>query len=81
MQLPAAIKVFLINVYLPLKFPQFYWQTKSRVLCCDMLDDGTILAGTVSWYIHAFVLELRCEYILIILVEKLLLSFHFCFMN
>lgn len=35
--------------------------TKSRVLCCDMLDDGTILVGTVSWYIHAFVLELSSE--------------------
>ncbi|XP_015755998.1 PREDICTED: TBC1 domain family member 2B-like [Acropora digitifera] len=34
---------------------------KSRVLCTDMLDDGTILVGTVSWYIHAFNLKLSSE--------------------
>ncbi|KAM7451092.1 hypothetical protein ABFA07_001163 [Porites harrisoni] len=34
---------------------------KSRVLCADILDDGTILVGTVSWYIHAFLLELSAE--------------------
>jgi len=34
---------------------------KSRVLCTDMLEDGTILVGTVSWYMHAFLLELSAE--------------------
>lgn len=40
----------------------FYRQLKSRVLCADILDDGTILVGTVAWYIHAFLLELRWPY-------------------
>lgn len=26
-----------------------------------MLEDGTILVGTVSWYMHAFLLELSAE--------------------
>lgn len=34
---------------------------KSRVLCTDMLEDGTILVGTVSWYMHAFLLENSSE--------------------
>ncbi|XP_078381614.1 uncharacterized protein LOC144664361 isoform X2 [Oculina patagonica] len=34
---------------------------KSRVLCTDMLEDGTILVGTVSWYMHAFLLDSSSE--------------------
>lgn len=44
-----------------ISFTLCYWQLKSRVLCTDMLEDGTILVGTVSWYMHAFLLENRCE--------------------
>ncbi|XP_068694929.1 uncharacterized protein [Montipora foliosa] len=55
-----AAKVYLLDINKK-EMRQLNVDLKSRVLCTDMLDDGTVLVGTVSWYIHAFNLQLSTE--------------------
>ncbi|XP_048587303.1 uncharacterized protein LOC5507434 isoform X2 [Nematostella vectensis] len=33
----------------------------SRVLCAEVLEDGTLLVGTIAWFVHAFNIDAREE--------------------